>query len=205
MTFRLLGHKEYSKNRLLNIKNFAYLAILGICIQFATSFLLGVILDMMPAVRDEYLSHIASFSTLDIAVIFLTAIAAPIYEELLFRGVIYFVLGKIMPPVVAIMAQAVLFGIYHGNIVQCVYAVLLGLIIGHVRYTSGNIVSTIILHMMINATGLALSYIPVFANAEPLSPIVVICAIAAMAVATFVCIRLNRIWNYSGEENIESI
>ena len=47
-----------------------------------------------------------------------TFVIAPFGEELFFRGVIMGYAKRYMPPAFAILFQGVLFGLYHGNIVQ---------------------------------------------------------------------------------------
>lgn len=58
-------------------------------------------------------------------------VGAPIAEELLFRGL---VLRTLMPhgKRFAIVMSALLFGVYHGNIVQIPYAMAVGLVFGYV-------------------------------------------------------------------------
>ena len=75
-------------------------------------------------------------------------LAAPITEELLFRGL---VLRSLEPygKKFAIAVSAVLFGLYHGNPIQTPYALLVGLILGYVA-AEYNIVWAMVLHMMNN-------------------------------------------------------
>ena len=73
---------------------------------------------------------------------------APIVEELLFRGLI---LRTLMPygKKFAILTSAVLFGIYHGNLVQSPFAFAVGLVLGYtaVEYSIG---WAMVLHMFNN-------------------------------------------------------
>lgn len=75
-------------------------------------------------------------------------LAAPITEELLFRGL---VLRSLEPygKKFAIIVSAVLFGLYHGNPIQTPYAILVGLILGYVAMEY-NVVWAMVLHMMNN-------------------------------------------------------
>ena len=75
-------------------------------------------------------------------------LAAPITEELLFRGL---VLRSIAPygKKFAIVVSAVLFGLYHGNPIQTPYAILVGLILGYVAIEY-NVIWAMVLHMMNN-------------------------------------------------------
>lgn len=59
------------------------------------------------------------------------AILAPVGEELLFRG---YVLRSLRPygKRFSILGSAILFGLFHGNLLQAPYAVLMGLLFGYV-------------------------------------------------------------------------
>lgn len=77
---------------------------------------------------------------------------APIGEELMFRGVIMHYALRYMPAYAAIIMQAVIFGLYHGNIIQCIYATLLGIALGCIAHSRESITYSILLHMAINAS-----------------------------------------------------
>lgn len=82
--------------------------------------------------------------------ILITGIFVPIVEELVFRGLVFRVLRKWIPFVWAMVLSAVLFGIYHGNLVQFVYASLCGLLLGYVYEVYGMIFAPILAHMVMN-------------------------------------------------------
>lgn len=73
---------------------------------------------------------------------------APIFEELLFRG---YVLRALQPygKRFAILCSALLFGFFHGNLLQAPYAFLVGLILGYVT-VEYSIVWAMGLHMFNN-------------------------------------------------------
>lgn len=75
-------------------------------------------------------------------------LGAPISEELLFRGLVL----RSMEPYgkkFAIFASAVLFGLYHGNLIQIPFAFMVGLVLGYVT-VEYNIGWAIVLHMFNN-------------------------------------------------------
>lgn len=76
------------------------------------------------------------------------SIGAPIAEELLFRG---FIQRSLMPcgKKFAVFAAALLFGMFHGNLVQTPYAFLVGLVLGYVT-AEHSILWAIALHMINN-------------------------------------------------------
>ncbi|MBB6623681.1 CPBP family intramembrane glutamic endopeptidase [Clostridium gasigenes] len=82
--------------------------------------------------------------------ILVVGIVAPFAEELLFRGIIYKTLSKSMSIPTVIIIQGVLFGIYHMNIVQGLYATLLGILFGYVTYKTKSLWPAIIMHMVNN-------------------------------------------------------
>lgn len=84
--------------------------------------------------------------------IIVVVIMAPIVEEFLFRKWLVDRLAKYGQGV-AIMVSALAFGFYHGNIIQFVYATLLGIVLAYVYIKSGKIRYTIILHMLVNFWG----------------------------------------------------
>ena len=76
------------------------------------------------------------------------ALFAPVFEEILFRGLI---LHNLLPygKKIAIVGSAFLFGMFHGNLVQSPYAFLVGLVLGYVT-VEYSIVWAIALHMFNN-------------------------------------------------------
>ncbi len=76
-------------------------------------------------------------------------ICAPIFEELLFRGVILHSLRR-FGDTFAITCSAILFGLMHNNIQQIPHAVIGGLLFGYIVVKRGNLISSIILHAVNN-------------------------------------------------------
>lgn len=76
------------------------------------------------------------------------SLLAPLWEELLFRG---YILRTLRPygKRFAVLCSAVLFGLFHGNLLQTPYALLMGLLFGYVtvEYSIG---WAILLHMFNN-------------------------------------------------------
>ena len=76
------------------------------------------------------------------------SILAPVWEELLFRG---YILRTLRPygKRFAILTSAILFGLFHGNLLQTPYALLMGLVLGYVT-VEYSIVWAMLLHMFNN-------------------------------------------------------
>ncbi len=77
-------------------------------------------------------------------------IVAPVSEELLFRQVIYKRLRGISPVWAAVLISALLFGFYHGNLVQGIYAFIMGCLLALVYEWTGSFAASVLFHMLAN-------------------------------------------------------
>ncbi len=84
--------------------------------------------------------------------LFIVVICAPIMEELLFRKAVIDHTVKYGEGI-AIIFSALLFGLFHGNLQQFIYAFVLGMIFGYVYVKTRKIQYTMLLHMLINFVG----------------------------------------------------
>lgn len=76
-------------------------------------------------------------------------ICAPIFEELLFRGVILHSLRR-FGDTFAIVCSAILFGLMHNNVQQIPHAIIGGFIFGYIVVKRGSLISSMILHAVNN-------------------------------------------------------
>ncbi|MDO4187749.1 MAG: CPBP family intramembrane metalloprotease [Lachnospiraceae bacterium] len=138
---------------------FVKMFVMGIAIEMTAAYILSAILNFMPEVSERYNSNISTLKQFTPEMLIYVCLLAPIIEELIFRGLILGIIKKFAPFIVANITQAIVFGIYHGNWVQGIYAFLLGILIGYVAYITGSIVYTIVLHMGVNISGILIDYI----------------------------------------------
>lgn len=85
--------------------------------------------------------------------LFSIVICAPIFEEIFFRGFIFGYLKKNFNFIGAIIVQALVFGIVHGNIVQGIYAFILGIVLAIVYVHYESLFACIIVHIVTNFFG----------------------------------------------------
>ena len=107
---------------------------------------------------EEVLSPLGSGSV--IMSIITIGIVAPFAEEFLFRGIIYNTLKKKISIKWTIIIQAVLFGVFHGNLIQGSYATLLGIVFGYVTYKTKSLWPAVIIHMVNNLIATMFMYVP---------------------------------------------
>lgn len=86
------------------------------------------------------------------------ALAVPVLEELLFRGVVLAGLLRSRRPWVAIAQSALLFGIFHFNPSQSLNAALAGLLLGWLYYRTRSLGLCIALHALFNGIEFAALY-----------------------------------------------
>jgi len=176
------------------LKILGLIALLGVCVQYSAAALLAFVLDFMPEVKANYEALVDSMVQYDFKVLIYVALLAPIVEEAIFRIVLMWAGLKFMPFWAVNLSQAVLFGLYHGNWVQGIYAFILGLLLGYVRYDSKNLMTSMMLHIFINLGGIAVEYVP-FLNQEDTSAIIITIAGACIVVSALALKRLHILWN----------
>lgn len=114
----------------------------------------GVMLGFSTAVGYDYsnaLETIIDYDNMWVTAIFI-CIVAPIGEEFVFRKLIIDRTHK-FGGFVSIFFSALIFGLMHANFYQFFYALALGLVLGYVYYSTGNIWYGIGIHSAINFVG----------------------------------------------------
>lgn len=84
---------------------------------------------------------------------------APAAEELIFRGQVYSLLRAKMPWRAAMILSALLFALYHGNVVQGIYAFALGLFMAWLYEKSGSLAASWLFHAGANLCSVFLTFI----------------------------------------------
>ena len=145
----------YQKGEIIK-KPTIYILIIfaGIAGQFFTDSILSLLRPIFTKAFKEYDAIVSSVTGVTSSWVLLLAvmIVAPIGEELLFRGLTQKYALRCFSPTLAIIFQATLFSLYHGNIIQCVYAFIFGLILGLLAHHFQSILPGILLHISINSS-----------------------------------------------------
>ena len=110
--------------------------------QYLTTYIMSFVASLFPHWMDAYESLLETAGLDDqisILMVICSVIFAPFCEELVFRGVTMHQAKKCLPFWVANLLQALLFGIFHMNMIQGIYAFCLGLVLGYVCNRGGSI------------------------------------------------------------------
>ncbi len=94
--------------------------------------------------------------TLSPFILIYTCLLAPMSEELIFRGVTLDFARIGFKVNTAVIVSAVLFGVFHMNIIQGIYAGVFGIILGYVRVRRNSLPDAVITHMTINIAGVSI-------------------------------------------------
>ena len=79
-----------------------------------------------------------------------SCLVIPIAEELLYRGVVFKRLRLLFGIVPAIVLSAVIFGVMHGNVVQLLYAGILGLLLAYLMQSTRKLYTPVLGHIAAN-------------------------------------------------------
>jgi membrane protease YdiL (CAAX protease family) len=154
----------FSKPNRLEAPPIAVVAVLSLGIAWLSSYL-GYLIDYLlsvfgfEAVFPSTILHMPLGQTFPmIAFIAAICIGAPLFEELLFRGVILNVL-KPYGNSFAVVISALFFALIHGNLYQGTMAFCLGLVLGIVTLRTQSLWPAIFIHAIINTTSVIQEYL----------------------------------------------
>lgn len=156
--FKWLSNMAYEQKskHYLNIKDYlcAALIIIAFRLIFDNSLTFLVSNITMPDFINEAFNEL---SVSPIILILSVSVVAPIYEEIVFRGILLKGMSKKMNPTLALVASALFFALVHMNIPQGINAFFLGLVLGFIYLKTGSIYLSIFAHFVNNLLALSIS------------------------------------------------
>ena len=169
--------------------------VIGVLAQIATDALLTLVSPLIPDTMAEYNELMKQMTDTSAVSVVSLAILAPVAEEIYFRGITLETARRISPKVwVAVLVQAALFGLAHGNPIQSTYTFLLGLLMGVVALRAGGLPATILLHFAVNSSSYAADQLLGWAAAYGTAGYALAAgaSIAIGAICLFALMRVNR-------------
>ncbi|MBR6770218.1 MAG: CPBP family intramembrane metalloprotease [Lachnospiraceae bacterium] len=85
-------------------------------------------------------------------------LCSPLAEEIVFRGLVYHRMKKYFSVFLSVILNSLLFGIYHGNLVQAVYAGILGITITLAYEIYGSFAAPVLFHAAANICVYTIGY-----------------------------------------------
>lgn len=135
--------------------SFAIAALIAYAIVFCSNFAGLIVTTVIGLLKGSEVGNAAlnMMSSVNIFLLFILAvIVAPFIEEYVFRKLIVERTVRYGQGV-AILLSGLMFGLFHGNLNQFVYAFTLGMFFAFLYVKTGKLKVTIALHMMINFLG----------------------------------------------------
>ncbi|MDO4479123.1 MAG: HAD hydrolase-like protein [Lachnospiraceae bacterium] len=139
-------------------------ALFFIIFFIATAEVANILIDMSGiwAIDPAYQAATRSiFDTNLIIQVMEVGFVGPIAEEMIFRGLVFRRIRDYRGPKTAILLSAALFGLYHGNVTQGIFAFALGVVMAWAYEESGDIRMSVMMHVANNLLATALT---AFAN-----------------------------------------
>lgn len=135
---------------------FIWLVPLTVAVQHVTSLIMTFVALLLPSAMDNYMELVESSGLSEYSIMWAVAtlILPPLVEEIIFRGLILRYLRRAGACfLVANLIQAVLFGIFHMNLVQGIYAACLGFLLGYLAWRYDSILVPMVMHALFNLFG----------------------------------------------------
>lgn len=137
-----------------------WVPVIGMGIGMALFFNGGM--SLLPIPEDVLASYTESsaglFEQPFLLALISNAIAAPLVEEIVFRGLMNTRMRKAMPTVVVVLITSVVFGLMHGHILWASYAAVMGILFAIVAIKCNSTLASIIVHLLVNLIGTLFSF-----------------------------------------------
>lgn len=162
----MLVLKKYPQSELraknqVSLKEWGTLVLMGLGIMYFVNLTFALLMQLISGSNGNLLGDIVSgFKLWQIFI--LVVLIGPSLEELVFRKLLYRVASPLGNKGY-ILFSSIVFGLYHMNISQTIYAFFLGLVLSYLYVRTGSLKLSIITHIVINFIG---SFIPMLVTSS---------------------------------------
>ncbi|MFI3238122.1 MAG: HAD hydrolase-like protein [Lachnospiraceae bacterium] len=157
---KFIVQAEHKDKYFKTTKNLIYIGF-SIVLAIGLNFLM--VGSGLTAVSESYSEVVISQYAVSIPIgICLYGIGSAIVEEILLRGIVFNKLQIIMKPLHAAVFTGLIFGMFHGNIVQGMYAFAFGTLFSVAYYLSGSFLLPVLMHGATNIAIYLMSTLGVF-------------------------------------------
>ena len=164
----LIKHLDLKKQKLIGAYGYKSVAIpkylliipFAVTFMYSANMIVTMIEKIFPSISHSFDETAKAIYGANIYLQIATAvILGPIVEELIFRGLMYIRLKRMFGGVVAALVTGLIFGIYHMNISQGIYAFIFSYAAIFVYEKYKNICAPIIFHMAANGISVLVSFL----------------------------------------------
>lgn len=160
---RTVQDKQFFRDKALRLRTFSMIVIGSCGLYYLSILLVALIALFSPETMENYNDMMESaLGGSEILAVFAAVILAPINEECIMRGLVLKNLQRYFSVPVVIILQAVMFGIFHANWVQGIYAVPIGAALGYVAVKCKSVLPCIFMHLFYNSLSFVVAMLPEF-------------------------------------------
>ena len=142
--------KEKEENKQpLHKKDIAGMIILGAVLGLGLNYLFAILGFTESGENYRQVAQAQLGLPLWLGIVFY-GILSPVVEELVFRGIVFRFLKRQMETLAAVIGTALLFGGFHGNIVQMIYGSLMGIVLAICYEKYGKLGAPVLVHSAAN-------------------------------------------------------
>ena len=179
-------------NSHVSVQKWILLAILAVLLSGAGNSLLNI--GDIASQSEEFakVSQIL-FSGSEVLQLVGIGLIIPVCEELLFRGLLYMRMRQFMNVNYAILLSALIFAFIHGNIIQGVYAFIIGIIAAWFYEKYGSLKAPLLIHIAANLTALLYtSFLQQFIPEDSMNTVLLMIGAVCVAAAALLAFYLTR-------------
>lgn len=152
--------KEEAKEDHINAKKVGEYVILGV-LAFLSAIGINILFDQFGITQSSesfQQVHDLQYGVQFAAGLILYGLVSPVAEEAVFRGLIYNRMKRCFSDRIAWVVSSLLFGCYHGNLVQAVYGIILGLLIAWLYERYESFAAPVLFHSVANISVYVMTY-----------------------------------------------
>ncbi|MCB2291455.1 CPBP family intramembrane metalloprotease [Clostridium sp. CS001] len=142
---------QLCKFRKLSLKNSSIIILSCIGLAFVSSSLVSLLINKFPSYSET--SNAIASNTNSVLGVISVVLIIPIFEEVLFRGLIFNELKNHLNIIIAIILQGAIFALAHGNMLQGIYTFIMGVVIAIVYNKIQSILAPMLFHVLYNLFG----------------------------------------------------
>lgn len=150
-------NKYRDKIKLPKIKNMIFSGIIGSSLAVIVTFALNIV--ELPILIDYAKIYESVFSGGELTKFFYVIFFQAMFEEILFRYVLFGFFRKVFNPYISSSIISIIFAMEHGNIVWFIYTFIFSLIIMVVYVKTNDFLTCIVMHVFFNGISTFLGYI----------------------------------------------
>ena len=151
----------WGKQTTVGTKETVIIAVMAFCVCIAVNNFIMLSGLTMQSQTYEQTAQLIYQSPL-IVQIFGLVIVVPVMEEMIYRGLLFRRMREYLPVIPAVIGSAAVFGIYHGNLVQFIYAAVIGVFLAYLYEHFRTIKAPVLFHIAANLTSVVCTWLGMF-------------------------------------------